>query len=67
MTFLQPLLDGRTPPSEASLGLAGVAAAEPDGDLGLERAALISGESPGPGADQGVKEFDGVFHECCPP
>jgi hypothetical protein len=60
MTLVQPLLDGLTPPAEASLGLAGVAAAESDGDLGLERAALISGESPGPGTDQGVKEFDGV-------
>ena len=63
MALVQPLLDGLAPPSEASFGLAGVAAAQFDGDLGLEGAALVSGEASGPGADQGVEAFDGVFHE----
>ena len=63
VAFVQPLLDGLAPPAEASFGLAGIAAAELDGDLGLEGAALVSGEPAGPGADQCVEEFDGVFHE----
>src|SRR5512144_853110 len=61
--LVEPLLDGLTPPAEASFGLAGVAAAQFGGDLGLERAALISGEPPGPGTDQGIEAFDGAFHE----
>ena len=48
MALVQPLLDGLAPPAEASLGLAGVAAAELGGDLGLERAALVSGERLAP-------------------
>jgi hypothetical protein len=63
MAFVQSLLDGLAPPSEASFGLSSVAGAELDGDLGLEGAALVAGEAAGPGADQCVEAFDGVFLE----
>src|SRR4051812_14471513 len=52
--LVQALLDGLTPPAEASLGQSGVAVAQLDGDLGLEGAASEAGQSPGSGADQGV-------------
>ena len=48
VAFLQSLLDGLTSPSEASFGLASTALAEFGGDLGLERAALVSGKTLGP-------------------
>ena len=48
MAFLQSLLDSLASPSEASFGLASVAAAEFDGDLGLEGAALVTGKATGP-------------------
>jgi hypothetical protein len=48
VALVQSLLDGLTPPAEAPLGLAGVAAAQFGGDLGQERAALVSGEPSGP-------------------
>ncbi len=60
---MQSRLDSLASPSEAALGLAGVAAAQFGSDLGLERAALVSGEPPGSGADQCVEEYDRVFHE----
>src|SRR3982750_4674982 len=48
MTLVQSLRDGLTPPAEASFRVAGVAAAQFGGDLGLDRAALVSGEPSGP-------------------
>ncbi len=63
VALLQSLRDGLTPPAEATFGLAGVAAAQFGGDLGLEGTALVSGEPSGPGPDQGVEARDGVFHE----
>src|SRR5512135_1648472 len=67
VALVESLLDGLTPPAEASFGLAGVAAAQFGGDLGQERAALVSGEPSGPGTDQGIEAFDGVSHQGCPP
>src|SRR4051812_35941471 len=67
LTLMQRLLDGLTPPAEAALGLAGVAGAEFQGDLGLEGATSVAGESPGPRSDQGVEDFGGVLHEWGPP
>ena len=66
MALVQPLLDGLASPAEAAFGLAGVAAAQFRGDLGLEQAALVSGEPSGPRADQGVDVLDGVFHHSGP-
>src|SRR5215471_779493 len=62
LPFVQSLLDRLTAPAEASLGVAGAAAAQRRGDLGLERAALVSGEASGPRTDQGVVLLNGVFH-----
>ena len=36
VALVQPLLDGLSPPSEASLGLSGITAAQLGSDLGLE-------------------------------
>src|SRR3954468_18129374 len=60
--FVQPLLDRLTAPAEASLGLAGAAAAQRRGDLGLEQTALVSGKAPGSRPDQGVIWLNGVVH-----
>ena len=48
MAFLQAFLDGLASPSEAPFGLSCVAVAQFGGDLGLEAAALVSGEASGP-------------------
>ena len=60
LPLVESLLDGVAPPAEAAFGLAGVAAAQFGGDLGLEQAALVSGEPSGPRPDQGVEAFAGV-------
>src|SRR5438046_561454 len=60
--LMQPRRHGVASPAEAAFGPAGIAAAECGGDLGLEEAALVSGEPPGGGADQGVAAFDVVAH-----
>src|SRR3954470_19326073 len=66
LLLVQPLLDRVASPAEASLGLAGAAAAEHGSDLGLEQAALVSGEAPGPGPDQGVVLLNRVIHSSGP-
>src|SRR3954471_23759987 len=59
---MQPRLDGIAPPSESAFGLAGVAVAQLDGDFGLEGAALVAGQSPGPRSDEGVGALARFFH-----
>src|SRR4051794_3674615 len=66
MLLVESLLDRLASPAEAVLGLAGVAAAECRDDLGLERAALVSGEPSGPRPNQGVILLDGDFHHSGP-
>src|SRR3954454_15725369 len=66
MRLVQPLLDGVASPAEASLGLAGAAVAEHRGHLGLEQAALVSGEATGPRPNQGVELLNGMVHRCGP-
>ena len=66
MLLVQSLLDRLASPAEAVLGLAGVAAAQCRGHLGLEQAALVSGEPSGPRPNQGVVLLDGVFHHSGP-
>ena len=63
LQLVQSLLDRLASPAEAAFGLAGVAAAQFGGHLGLEQAALVSGQPSGPRPNQGVEAFDGVFHE----
>src|SRR4051812_41472152 len=60
--LIQSLLDRVASPSEAALALPGGAAAQRRDHLGLERAALVSGEPSGPRANQGVVLLDGIFH-----
>src|SRR5512135_3016641 len=62
LQFVQTLLHRLPAPAEASLGLAGAAAAQRRGHLGLEQAALVSGEASGPRPDQGVVWRDAVVH-----
>src|SRR5205823_8946804 len=62
----EPLLDRRASPAEAVLSLSCVAAAQGRDDLGLEQAALVSGQTSGPRPNQGVVLLDGVFHHGCP-
>src|SRR5512142_1059115 len=62
LLFVQSLLDRLASPAEASLDLAGAATAERRGDLGLEQAALVSGEASGPRPNQGVILLNGVVH-----
>src|SRR5512135_502766 len=62
LLFVQSLLDRLASPAEASLDLAGAATAERRGHLGLERAALVSGEASGPRPNQGVILLNGVVH-----
>src|SRR5512135_2206961 len=62
LLFVQSRLDRLASPTEASLGLAGTAAAQRRGHLGLEQAALISREATGPRPDQGVVLLNGVVH-----
>src|SRR4029079_10557984 len=54
LLFVEPLLDRLASPAEAVFGLAGVAAAQCRDHLGLEQAALISGQPPRPRPNQGV-------------
>ena len=65
--LVQSLLDRLASPAEASFGLAGAAVAQFRGDLGLEQAALVSGQPSGPRTDQGVEALDGAFHDGSPP
>src|SRR5512132_641838 len=62
LLFVPSRLDRLASPTEASLGLAGTAAAQRRGHLGLEQAALISREATGPRPDQGVVLLNGVVH-----
>src|SRR5512135_835534 len=62
LLFVQSLLDRLASPAEASLDLAGAATAERRGHLGLEQAALVSGEASGPRPNQGVILLNGVVH-----
>src|SRR5512135_2009334 len=62
LLFVQSLLDRLASPAEASLDSAGAATAERRGHLGLERAALVSGEASGPRPNQGVILLNGVVH-----
>src|SRR3954447_1228643 len=64
--LVEPLLDRLASPAEAVLGLPGVAAAQRRDDLGLERAALVSGQPPRPRPNQGVIFLDGAFHHSGP-
>ena len=66
LLLVQSLLDRLASPAEAVLGLAGAAAAQCRGHLGLEQAALVSGQPPGPRPNQGVVLLDGVFHHSGP-
>src|SRR3982750_1769705 len=66
LQFVQTLLDRLAAPAEAALGLAGAAAAERRGHLGLEQAALVSGEASGPRSNQGVVWRGGVVHQNSP-
>ena len=61
--FVETLLNRLASPAEASLGLAGAAAAQRRGHLGLEQAALVSGEASGSRPDQGFELRDGVVHQ----
>src|SRR5512135_165234 len=63
LLFVQSLLDRLASLAEASLDSAGAATAERRGDLGLERAALVSGEASGPRPNQGVILLNGVVHD----
>src|SRR5205823_14979979 len=62
MPLVPSLLDRLASPTEASFGLAGAAAAQLHGDLGLEQAALVSRKAPGPRPNQGIVLRDGVVH-----
>src|SRR5205823_9351918 len=63
LLLVQSLLDRLASPAEASLDLAGATPAERGGDLGLEQAALVSGQASGPRSDQGVVLLHGdVYH-----
>src|SRR5512144_2932703 len=53
LEFVQSLVDRLASPAEASLSLAGAAAAQRRGHLGLEQATLVSGEASGSRPDQG--------------
>src|SRR5436305_1471360 len=66
LLLVQPLLDRLTSPAESALGLAGAAVAERRSDLGLEQAALISGQASGPRSDQGVILLRGDVHRSGP-
>src|SRR4249920_379218 len=66
LPFVQSLRDRLAPPAEASLGWAGAAAAQRRDHLGLEQAALGSGEVSGPRSDQVVILFHGVVHHSGP-
>src|SRR6267154_2370063 len=54
MRLMQSLLDGVAPPAETPFGQPRTAAAQFRSHLGLEQAALVSGQSPRPRTKQGV-------------
>jgi hypothetical protein len=66
MLFVESLLDRLASPAEAVLGLPGVAAAQCRDHLGLEQAALVSGQPPRPRPNQGIILLNGVFHHSGP-
>ena len=67
MRLVQSLLDRLASPAEAPFGQSGTAAAQFRSHLGLEQAALVSGQSSRPRTKQGVEALDGPFHDGCPP
>ena len=62
MRLVQSLLDRVASPAEASFGQSGTAAAQFRSHLGLEQAALVSGQSSRPRTKQGVEVVCGAFH-----
>src|SRR4051812_1567628 len=64
--LVQALLDAVTTPAEASLGGTGAAPTKGAGDLGLERAALVSLEPLGGRANQAVVLRAGMVHRGYP-
>ena len=65
--LVQSLLDRLASPAEASFGLSGTAVAQFRSHLGLEQAALVSGQSSGTRTKQGINAGGGRVHERDPP
>src|SRR3989442_1510978 len=66
-SLVQSFLNRLTTPAETSFGQSSTAAAQLRSHLGLEQAALVSGQSSRPGTKQGVEVVCGAFHVVSPP